>query len=67
MGKSPFEIVCGFHPRGGFELREFKDGVPSNGHGEDFSKSMREVHESFRKALIENDDKLKQRMDGSKR
>ena len=45
-GKSPFEIVYGLHPRGVCELRELKDQKAVNGHVDDFSQSMKEIHEN---------------------
>lgn len=66
-GKRPFEIVYGFHPRGIFELRELKEGMHGSGYADDFAHSMREVHESVRKNVIENVEKVKQKVDATKR
>ena len=40
-GKSPFEIVCGLHPRGVCELRDLIDQKGVSGHVDDFSQSMK--------------------------
>ena len=67
IGKSSFEIIYGFHPRGIFELRGLKYGTQGSGYVEDFSQSMREVHESVNETLTENANKLKKKVDASKR
>lgn len=56
IGKSPFEIDYGLHPRGFFELRDLEDGIHGIGYAEEFSQSMREIHESVRKILTKNAD-----------
>lgn len=66
-GKSPFEVVYGLHPRGICELRELKNGTQGSGYAEDFAQSMKEVHETVRKTLLDNTEKLKQKLDASKR
>ena len=45
IGKSHFQIVYGYHPRGICELRELKQHEEVSGHADDFAQSMREVHE----------------------
>ena len=67
IDKSPFEVVYGLHPREFFELRTMKHGSPSSSYAEDFSHSMREVHENVRNTLTENVDRVKQKVDASKR
>ena len=52
--KIPFKVVYGLHPRGICELRELKSGSQGNGYVEDFSHSMKEVHEIVRKILLDN-------------
>ena len=54
IGKSPFKMVYGLHPKGVLELKTLKYGSPSSSYAEDFSQSMREVHESIRNKLMEN-------------
>lgn len=61
--KSPFEVVYGVHPSGILELRELGNAATRSGYAEDFSQSMREVHELVKQALIENTSKIKQKVD----
>lgn len=66
-GKSPFEVVYGVHPRGIFELRDLGSSAIRSGYAEEFSQSMKEVHESIRQALKENARKIKQKVDEKRR
>lgn len=67
IGKSPFQIVYGYHPRGICELRESKKHKEVSGHADDFDRSMREVHEQIKKTLSEANQKIKVRMDERRR
>ena len=62
IGKIPFEIVYGLHPRGVYELRDLKDGVKSSGYADDFSYSMKEGYEIENKTLTENTMKHKEKV-----
>lgn len=66
-GKSPFEIVYGLPPRGVLELIDLKGYEGIIGHADDFSQSMREVHEQVKKTLIEANQKLKAKRDEGRR
>lgn len=66
-GKSTFEVVYGVHLRGIFELRDLGGATIKSGYAEDFSQSMKEVHESVRQALKENTSKTKQKVDEKRR
>ena len=44
-GQNPFQIVCGIHPRGIYELRDLGRDERRSAYGEDFSTTMHEVHE----------------------
>ena len=49
--KSPFDIVYGLHPSCVYELRNLKDGAKESGYADDFTYTMKEVHEKVRKTL----------------
>lgn len=66
-GKSPFQVVYGYHPRGVCELRELKNQEEISGHADDFAQSMREVHEQVKKSLIEATQRLKTKVDERRR
>ena len=51
IGKSPFEIVYGMHPRGVCELRDLGDMEHRSGHAEDFSQTMKEIQEQVKKTI----------------
>lgn len=66
-GRSPFEVVYGLHPRGILEIKDLKVYEGISGHADEFSQSMREVHEKVKKTLIEANQKLKARRDEGRR
>lgn len=47
-GKSPFEIVYGFHPRGILELRDLSSMAPKSAQWENFAEGIKEVHDKVR-------------------
>jgi hypothetical protein len=63
IGKSPFEVVYGLHPRGVFELRNLENSEGRSAYVDDFSQSMKEVHEQVKKQLQEATQKLKEKVD----
>jgi hypothetical protein len=44
IGKSPFQIVYGTHPRGVCELRESEKTATSSASTEEFAEAMKELH-----------------------
>lgn len=66
-GKSPFEILYGIHPRGVCKLRNLGNQVPNSCYAEDFSQSMKELHDEVKQALTENTKKLKDKVDLKRR
>ncbi|GLJ08685.1 hypothetical protein SUGI_0093660 [Cryptomeria japonica] len=66
-GKSPFEVVYGMNPRGIVELRDITNLQPRSGTTDGMAQSMKEVHEQVRKALQDTSQKVKARVDATKR
>ncbi|XP_059070731.1 uncharacterized protein LOC131860352 [Cryptomeria japonica] len=62
-GKSPFEIVYGLHPCSVCELRDLRILEGKSGHAEDFTQSMKEVHEKVQKTLIDAMQRIKAKED----
>lgn len=62
-GRSPFEVVYEFHQRGFLELRDLKGYKGINGHVDDFSQLMKEVHDQVKKTLGDTNQKLRAKRD----
>ena len=50
-GKSPSEVVYGVHPRGIIELKNMKISAKISGVVEEFSLSIKEVHDMVKKTF----------------
>lgn len=59
--------MYGLHPRGFLELRDLKGYEGISGHADEFSQSMREVHEQVKKALMKANQRLKAKRDEGRR
>lgn len=66
-GKSPFEVVYGMHPKGIMQLRDITNLQHKSGTSDDMAHSMKEVHEQVRQALQDTSQKVKARVDATKR
>ena len=51
IGKSPFQIVYGRHPRGVHDLRDLGTTERRSADGEEFSDAIQELHEEVKKKL----------------
>ena len=51
----------------GLYLSELEKGIQGSGYAKDFSQSMKQIHDSVRKTLTKNVDKLKKKVNTSKR
>ena len=51
IGKSPFEVVYGMHPRGVCELRNISEMDQRSGQAEDFVQTMKEIQEQVRHTI----------------
>lgn len=63
IGKSPFEVIYGLHTRDILELKNLGNAVTRSGYAEDFTQSMKEIHESVKQELKDNTTKIKQKVD----
>lgn len=67
MGKSPYQILNGMHPKGVCELWDFGKLEHGSVDGEDFATIMSELHEQVKHRLQESGYKYKQREDLKRR
>lgn len=63
IGRSPFEVVYGMHPRGVYELRDMQGIDRRSAQGEDFVVAIRDIHQQVRETLQNNVEKYKERAD----
>ena len=54
IGKSPFQIVYGMHPRGVHELRDLGTAERRSADGEKFVDAIQELHEEVKQKLQDN-------------
>jgi hypothetical protein len=67
IGKSPFQIVYGIHPRGISELRDSKQNATWSARAEDFAEAMKELHSQVKKRLPSSSQEYKRRVDQHRR
>ena len=67
MGKGPFQIVYGMHPRGVHELRDLGIVEKRSADGEEFANAIQELHEEVKQKLQGNNLKYKSREDSKQR
>ncbi|GLJ18319.1 hypothetical protein SUGI_0324190 [Cryptomeria japonica] len=65
--KSPFEVVYGLYPRGVLELTVIGSMEQRSGHVVDMAQSMKEIHEQVRKSLLDNSQRIKEKVDEKRR
>lgn len=63
IGKSPFEVVYGMHPRGVYEMRDISGLKKRSAHVEDFIVTMKDIHEQVRDTLKKSVGKYKESAD----
>jgi hypothetical protein len=67
IGKSPFEIVYGMHPRGISELRDLSQDEFRSIGAEDFAAEIQKIHDRVREQLQDNNHKYKSKVDQRRR
>ncbi|XP_057816056.2 uncharacterized protein LOC131029563 [Cryptomeria japonica] len=65
--RSPFEVAYGLHPKGILELRDLGGMDKRSAQGEDFTNTMKEIHEQVKPSLQQSADKYKIRADVKRR
>ena len=63
IGKSPFQVVYGIHPRGIFKLRDMSSQQQVSAQGEEFATSIKEIHDEVKAQLQQTSDKYKKHAD----
>ena len=59
IGKTPFHVNYGFHPRGVMELRDLPNEIKVNVQGQEPSTWIKEIHDQVRDTLNKNNAKYK--------
>jgi hypothetical protein len=59
IGKIPFQIVYGMHPRGVFELKDSEQNEFTSASAEDFAKAMKELHSQVKERLQSSNQEYK--------
>ena len=59
IGKSPFQVVYGIHPRRIFELRDMSSHQQVSAQGEEFATTIKEIHDEVEAQLQQTSDKYK--------
>jgi hypothetical protein len=66
-GQSPFQIVYGMQPRGIYELRDLEQTVTRSASAEDFTETMKELHNQVKERLQNSSQEYKRRADQHRR
>jgi hypothetical protein len=67
IGKIPFQIVYGVHPRGISELRDSEQTDTSSASAREFAKVMKELHSQVKERLMKSNQEYKRRADQHRR